>query len=79
MLNFTVTKAEHLKQLSLFLPLFLPSKSGIIQAYSIATTEKKEQRQQEAEQIFQFLGKWMVGQKFQVLCLEMCPKITHSE
>lgn len=79
MLNFTATKGEHLRQLSLLLPLSLPSVSGIIQAYSIATIEKKEQRQQKAEKIFQFLGKWMVGQKFQVLCLEMCPKITHSE
>lgn len=41
MLNFTATKGEHLRQLSLLLPLSLPSVSGIIQAYSIATIEKK--------------------------------------
>lgn len=37
------------------------------------------QRQHQAEQIFYFLGKLMVGQKFQVLCLEMCLRTTHSE
>lgn len=65
------------QQLSQCLSLFYHP-SGTIQGSNTAKIQM-EQRQHQAGQIFHFLGKSMVGQKFQVLCLEMCLRITHSE
>lgn len=66
-----------MQRLSLFLSLFYHP-NGTIQGSNAAKIQMG-QSQHQAEQIFHFLGKSMVGQKFQVLCLEMCLRITHSE
>lgn len=65
------------QQLSLFLSLFYQP-SGNIQGSNAAKIQMG-QRQQQAEQVFHFLGKSMVGLKFQELCVEMCLRRTHSE
>lgn len=59
---------------------FCPSFTSQVVPYKLLIKIEMGQRQQQAEQIFHFLGKSMVMQKkFQVLCLEMCLRITHSE
>lgn len=79
MLYFTVTSLRG-KQLVLFLPLSLPSISGIIQAYSIATTGKKGTKKTKGRTNLSVPGKTDDRAKIPgILSLEMCPKITHSE